>query len=152
MSSQSGFTLIELVLVIIIVAVLAAIAIPHFIQVIPEARYASLKGMQANITSAVTLIKSRYLLDGNTINSNKNWTTTREGVVVRVIKGHGHPRARPDGLRKAMRNWGGWVVTYIPATLTQPRKILFQFTGLTNNCHLIYNEDTGEATITYSGC
>ncbi len=49
---QSGFTLIELVMVIVILAVLAAVAIPKFVDLGSEAKAAALSGVAGSLTSA----------------------------------------------------------------------------------------------------
>lgn len=49
---QRGFTLIELVMVIVILGVLAAVAIPKFVDLSGDARNAAIQGVAGGITSA----------------------------------------------------------------------------------------------------
>ena len=64
MKKQQGFTLIELVVVIIILGILAVVAAPKFINLQGDARVSTLKGMQAAIQSANTLVYSKASLQG----------------------------------------------------------------------------------------
>ena len=52
MSKQNGFTLIELVMVIAVLGVLAAIAIPKFIDISGDALDASKRGMSGAVKSS----------------------------------------------------------------------------------------------------
>lgn len=50
--TQSGFTLIELVMVIVILGVLAAVALPKFVDLKSEAQQASMSGVAGSAASA----------------------------------------------------------------------------------------------------
>ncbi len=50
--TQQGFTLIELVMVIVILGVLAAVAVPRFVNLGDEARNAGVQGVAGGISSA----------------------------------------------------------------------------------------------------
>ena len=49
---QRGFTLIELVMVIVLIGVLAAVAIPKFVDLGTDARTAALQGVAGGLASA----------------------------------------------------------------------------------------------------
>ena len=66
LNTQSGFTLIELVVVIVILGILAATAAPKFIDLTGDARISVMKGVQGSIQSAVSLAHSKALIAGET--------------------------------------------------------------------------------------
>ena len=64
MQKQQGFTLIELVVVIIILGILAVTAAPKFINLQGDARVSALSGMKAAVQGANTLVYSKSALAG----------------------------------------------------------------------------------------
>jgi MSHA pilin protein MshA len=64
-ASQKGFTLIELVVVIVILGILAVTAAPRFINIQDDARTATIDGVRAAVNSASALVYSKSLIDGN---------------------------------------------------------------------------------------
>ncbi|WP_025821329.1 prepilin-type N-terminal cleavage/methylation domain-containing protein [Shewanella marina] len=86
-NKQQGFTLIELVVVIIILGILAVIAVPKFINIQNDARISTLKGMKAAIQGANSLIYSKASLQGEeelataTVNLDGKSTPTKTVAV-----------------------------------------------------------------------
>ena len=62
--NNGGFTLIELIVVIVILGILAVTAAPKFIDLQSDARLATLNGMKAAINSAVSLTYGKSLVKG----------------------------------------------------------------------------------------
>ena len=65
MKRVSGFTLIELIMVIVILGVLSAFALPRFADLGGDARLASLNALAGTLRSSSNIAHAQQLADGN---------------------------------------------------------------------------------------
>lgn len=73
MKKQSGFTLIELVIVVVILGFLAATAIPKFIDLTDQAKQANIEGMAGGFATAISLARAQWEVEGRPQNvANQN--------------------------------------------------------------------------------
>ncbi|MGS0825154.1 type II secretion system protein [Shewanella sp. 0m-8] len=81
MQKQNGFTLIELVVVIIILGILAVTAAPKFINLQSDARASALQGVKGAIQGANGLVFAKAALAGDEKKAGSSWATD-EGVEI----------------------------------------------------------------------
>ncbi|ABV89072.1 MSHA pilin protein MshA [Shewanella pealeana ATCC 700345] len=74
MQKQNGFTLIELVVVIIILGILAVTAAPKFINLQSDARASALQGVKGAIQGANGLVFAKTALAGDEKKDKDDWT------------------------------------------------------------------------------
>jgi MSHA pilin protein MshA len=84
MKKQSGFTLIELVIVIVILGILAATALPRFADLTQDARIAALNGVAGSVRSAAAIGHATYLAKG--LSSSGNYSA--DGVTINLVNGY----------------------------------------------------------------
>ena len=84
--NNGGFTLIELIVVIVILGILAVTAAPKFIDLQSDARLATLNGMKAAINSAVSLTYGKSLVTGQ--EKLEDGSVTINGSPVSVCYGY----------------------------------------------------------------
>lgn len=90
---QQGFTLIELVVVIVILGILAVTAAPKFIDISSDAKKARHDALSGSIKSAANLAFSKCLVSSSCSQSGDS-TIDIDGVTVEML--NGWPRADED--------------------------------------------------------
>lgn len=82
-----GFTLIELVLVIVILGIIAASAVPKYINVTSDARIARLQALRGAIRSVDQMVYAKTAIQ-NVSRNNDAWSTKTNYVVLEGIQYH----------------------------------------------------------------
>lgn len=85
-TKQAGFSLIELVIVIVILGLLAATAIPRFLNVTDSAEDASVDGVAGGLSTAVSFVRSQWEVDGR-----QNSSVILDGTPVALDPRFGYP-------------------------------------------------------------
>lgn len=80
--SQSGFTLVEMVIVILILSALAVTAYARMAQIDTQARQASLQAFKANILSVATMAKGVCMSDPQCADNQAAPSTMIEGNTI----------------------------------------------------------------------
>ena len=149
--AQGGFTLIELVVVMVILGILAAFAIPRFAKMDGSARAATVRSLEGSLRSASAMAHGMWLAQG-TSPTTVLMEGGANGLTV-AMNGFGYPTAADTGIRRTMED-----STYTTAAARAPGRFItsvvgtamqFRAAGSPNNgdrCMVTYTPSTVAGT------
>lgn len=137
-----GFTLIELVVVIALLGILAAFAIPRFASLEREARAATTQGLSGSVRSAAAMAHGLFIATGTT-------PVNMEGNNIVIVNGY------PDAatIASTLADSTGFAVTVdSPAA----GSTTFAKTGASGACEVVYTQaavnNPPSIAVDVSGC
>ena len=143
MKKQQGFTMIELIIVIVILGILGALVVPRFASFDSQARLSSIRSLQGALWSAASIAHSQALIDNQT---GATGTITLEGQSINMV--YGYPATAAGGIDVAVSTmtgfaYAGGVFNFSPTART--------------NCTVTYAQPTAANTLpsitsTTTGC
>ena len=142
MKKYSGFTLIELVIVIIVLAILAATAVPKFINIQDDAKESALKGLLGALNSAVDIVHSKSVIDGNEQLPNKFVGTLSSGL---IKTNYGYPQANARGIGSSIEVSGFTSTESSPIVGAKVITFYLDDDDTYGACTLVYQEATSSA-------
>lgn len=148
MKKQAGFTLIELVVVIVILGILAVTAAPKFLNLQTDARISALQGLKGAMQGGSSIVYAKAAIDGV-----ETSTTAVDVEGVQAI--FGYPTGDDAGIGQAVTGLEDWDKL---STAVSGADISYSFAGnAKEECSVSYtdvstNGDVPTIDIVNTGC
>ena len=171
MRKQTGFTLIELIIVIVILGILAVTAAPRFINLQGDARASTLQGVAAALQGGAQLVFAKAAINGVQATTTSNDLDIDNDGTADLTIINGYPNATPNvgTLDVELNTWVDLDIAL--STVDNPTTafiltagaadsgiftITLNGTAAGNNCEVVYNNAEEGAspviTVTDGGC
>jgi MSHA pilin protein MshA len=110
-SHCKGISLVELVVIVTLVGILAAFAIPRFLHLENDVRASEVVALSVNLRSAAAMAHTQYLLSGSTLSAAK-----MEGRSVQLM--NGYPDASSKGILLAIADLSDFTASATATSVT----------------------------------
>lgn len=158
-ANTRGFTLIEMVVVIALISILAAVALPRMLDTYDNAHEAAVFGAGGALASGVVLVRSQWVANGDSLAvdavdgfGNDDVATSSEGWPTDVGQGAGSNNSDVmDSSERCVRIWRGVLVANAPSVSANVAASSDYLVDTVNgNCRYLYRRTDQGSNIVYN--
>ncbi|MBL4913278.1 prepilin-type N-terminal cleavage/methylation domain-containing protein [Shewanella schlegeliana] len=150
-TGKRGFTLIEMVVVIIVLGILAVIALPKFVDLKTDTKVATLDGIAAAMKSGLDLVHSKAVIEGE---SNGFGSIVHAGVSIPLYNGYPAVDGNDsfDELNRQVRAWLDIDSVSLTTIQQDPHAAPFFIDKSTANNHIyiFFSEDLNDKSVSFN--